>query len=644
MKNDKKEKKKIENLNKTIHKSVKYFKPPEDLTVSQWAEKYRRLSAEISAEPGLWKNTRTPYLVEIMNAFTDPKVSKISVVAASQVGKSEVQLNCIGYIIDNDPGSILYIQPTIADAEKFSRLRIAPMIRDTPRLRAKVSDVKTRNSGNTILQKSFPGGMITITGSNSPSALASTPARYIFGDERDRWALSAGTEGNPWDLAEARQTTFYNKKAVEVSTPTIKGLSQIEKGFLGGTQEYYCSKCPECGTYNNIMFKDIIFDKEEIEVNGEIIKSAKNVLYACPYCGCVHDEETIKKQPAKWIAENPSAYEKGHRSFWLNAFVSPWKTWKEIVDKFLETKDDVEKLKVTYNTLFGQLWEERGEIENEDDIINRRENYERNEDGSLIELQEGVLVLTMGVDTQDDRLEYEVVGHGKYAETWGIKRGFIMGAPDTDAPWEKLDEIIDHTFKFKNGLGTHISLTFVDSGGHYTTEVYKQCKKRQHKKVFPIKGKGGESIPFISIPTKQYLDKVAKSKKSKNFVYLYTLGVDAGKTIIMDSLKVKEPGPKYAHFPKDEELKYDRSFFNGLISERQELVETKTGRKLAWVSIPGHKRNEALDCRNYAIAAIRLLDPDFNAIERKIKGLNIEKKTQKKKTKRNKKQGGYNEW
>lgn len=218
----------IDSLNNTFVRAVKNFKPPERLTVSQWAEKNRRLSPESSAEAGPWRNERTPYLVDIMDAFTDPKVNKLTVVAASQVGKSEVELNIIGYIIDQDPGSTIYVQPTLDDARKFSRLRIAPMIRDSKPLRKKVSDVKTRDSGNTILQKSFPGGMLTITGSNSPSALASTPARYIIGDERDRWASSAGTEGDPWALAEARQTTFYNAKSIEVSTPTIKGAQIIE--------------------------------------------------------------------------------------------------------------------------------------------------------------------------------------------------------------------------------------------------------------------------------------------------------------------------------------------------------------------------------------------------------------------------------
>jgi phage terminase large subunit GpA-like protein len=232
-------------LNRTIRKAIKNFKPPENLTVDQWADKYRRLSPENSAEAGPWRTSRTPYLYEPMKSFTDPKVNHIVMVAASQVGKSELELNIIGYIIDQDPGSILYIHPSLDDARKFSRLRITPMIRDSKKLSEKVSDVKLgRKATDTMLQKSFPGGMLTIAGSNSASALASTPARYIIGDERDRWAVSAGNEGDPWKLAEARQATFYNRKAVEVSTPTIKGSSNIEASFYLGTQERWCHKMP----------------------------------------------------------------------------------------------------------------------------------------------------------------------------------------------------------------------------------------------------------------------------------------------------------------------------------------------------------------------------------------------------------------
>ena len=259
----------VAELNKIAKPSLQYFKPPEKLTLDEWADKYRRLSPESSAEAGTWRTDRTPYLREPMQAFTDPKVRNIVMVAASQVGKSELELNAIGYIIDQAPGSVMYVQPNLDAARKFSRLRISPMIRDCKTLKNKVHNVKSRSSGNTILQKSFPGGMLTITGSESPSALASTPARYIIGDERDRWSKSAGSEGDPWELLKARQATFYNAKSIEVSTPTIKGSSPIETSFLLGTQERWCHKCPECGEYTNIVWDKIRFESTSKIINNK---------------------------------------------------------------------------------------------------------------------------------------------------------------------------------------------------------------------------------------------------------------------------------------------------------------------------------------------------------------------------------------
>lgn len=611
-------KKAARKLNAAIGPAVRNFRPPEELTVAEWADRHRRLSPENSAEAGPWRTSRTPYLREPLEAFTDPKVRKIVMVAASQVGKSELELNIIAYIIDQDPGSILYVHPTLEDARKFSRLRVAPMIRDSKRLRAKVSDVKAKDSGNTILQKSFPGGMLTITGSNSASALASTPARYIIGDERDRWAVSAGTEGDPWALAEARQITFYNAKAVEVSTPTIKGASNIETSYYQGTQERWCHQCPECGEYGEIIFDRVHFEFDTIKVRGKKSYKIKGpITWACPHCGCISDEETMRRQPAKWIAETPDAYQtEGTRSFWLNAFSSPWTPWEKIVLKFLAAKDDPQRLKVVFNTLLGELWEDRGDLADEDTMLARREDYGQNPDGSPVELPEGVLVLTCGVDTQDNRLEYEVVGHGHYGETWGIKKGYIMGKPDTDGVWQQLDDVIDHVYHFADGKGLRISITCVDSGGHYTQEVYARCRERKNKRVFAIKGKGGDGIPFVTPPSK-----VPIKDNKRITCWLYTLGVDAGKEAIMSGLKVLEPGPKFCHFPSDEATGYDSYYFNGLLSEKLELTQTKRGNQWHWVKIPGHNRNEALDCRNYANAGLKIIDPDMVAVERRLKNL-----------------------
>ena len=629
-------------LNTAIAGAVKRFAPPESLTVDEWADKHRRLSPESSAEAGPWRTKRTPYLEEPMRAFTDPKVHKIVMVAASQVGKSELELNIIGYIIDQDPGSILYVHPTIDDARKFSRLRVAPMIRDSKPLKAKVHDVKAKDSGNTILQKSFPGGMLTLTGSNSASALASTPARYIIGDERDRWATSAGTEGDPWALAEARQATFYNAKAVEVSTPTIKGNSNIETSFYQGTQERWCHRCPECGEYSEIVFDNIHFDPEAKRIRGKKSWSLKSgVSWSCPTCGCLIPEDVMRKQPAKWIADNPDAYKKGVRSFWLNAFSSPWTPWEKIVLKFLDAKDDPQRLKVVYNTLLGQLWEDRGDLEDEDTMLARREDYGTRPDGTPVELPDGVLVLTCGVDTQDNRLEYEVVGHGKYGETWGVVKGYIMGRPDTPEVWQRLDDVVDHVYKFKNGRGLKISITCVDSGGHFTQEVYEACRARAGKRVFAIKGKGGDGIPFVSPPSK-----VPIRDNKRITCWLYTIGVDAGKATIMANLKVQEPGPKYCHFNRHPDAGYDLNFFNGLLSEKLVLTHTRRGDRWAWEKLPVHNHNESLDSRDYANAGLKIINPDMDAIERRLQGLEEKPKApqQRRQRQRHNRADAFDDW
>lgn len=594
-------------LNAAIAKSLSYFKPPERLTVSEWADKKRRLSAEASAEVGRWRTSRTPYMKEPMDCFSDPRVQHIVIVASSQVGKSETINNMIGYIIDQDPGSILFIHPTTIDAKDYSKLRIAPMIRDCKALKAKVADPKSRESANTILQKTYPGGILTFCGSTEAHALASKPIRYIFGDERDRWATSAGTEGDPWKLAMARQLTFYNRKAIEVSTPTIKGASAIETAYLTGTMERWHNKCPHCGEYSEITFENIRFEKEETVVGDAKTYKLTSLFYVCPVCGAISTEAEIKRQPAKWVAENPDALaHNGTRSFWLSSWVSPWASWESTILEYLEALGDTKKMQVVYNTRFGKLWENRGDIENEDSMLARREEYPA-------ELPDGVLLLTCGVDTQDDRLEYEVVGHGHFGETWGIKKGIIMGRPDADETWQQLDEVINHIYRFEDGLGLKISLTFIDEGGHFTQEVRYRCYSRMGKKVFAIKGRGGESIPYTSPPKKQ---QIVINQRYIGSTWVYELGVDAGKQLIMDSLHVLSPGPRYSHFPKRDD--YAVAYFKGLLSEHL-VYDEKKKHPWQWQKIPGHERNEVLDCRNYAMAASKALSPDYDAIESRLR-------------------------
>jgi len=537
-----------------------------------------------------------------MDCVTDPRIEKVVVMSSSQVGKSEIINNVIGYYIDVDPGPMLMVQPRIEDAEDYSKRRIAPMIRDTEVLAEKVADSKTRDVNNTILMKVFPGGFLAMGGANSPAGLASRPIRILLCDEVDRFPDSAGSEGDPIKLAEKRTITFWNRKMIFVSTPTIKGVSRIEQEYELGTQEKWCVECPNCGNYHAIVLRDIRFEHEVHEAGNRKIYQVDDVFWRCPTCLEQFDEHTMKRQPAKWIAENPIAINNGVRSFWLNTFVAQWVSWKKIVKEFLESKDDPEKLKVFYNTTLGESWEDRGEQMEEDTLLNRRESFPA-------DLPDGVLLLTAGVDTQDDRLEYEIVGWGHGHESWGIEYGVIIGRPDNPQTLQQLDDVLNRVYRFADGKGLKVACTCIDSGGHFTSEIYKYTKRNEHRRILAVKGQGGPGIPLIHKLT----------RKNKENALLVILGVDDGKSQIYSSLRVEEPGPKYCHFPLDRG--YDRFYFQGLLSEK--LVPRKKNgvTRYVWEKISSSARNEALDVRNYALAAREILNPNYDALERRLKGI-----------------------
>ena len=285
------------------------FRPPAQQTVSEWADENRVLVSESSAEPGAWRTDRAPYQREIMDSFTQPGIWQIVIMASAQVGKSEIELNMMGCAIDNDPGPMLYVQPTDKVAEDYSKRRIQPMINACPTLREKVFKQRSRDAANTITMKTFPGGSLAIIGANSPADLASKPVRYIFMDETDRFPASAGTEGDPQELAERRTETFrHNRKIVKTSTPTIKGRSKIETDYMNGTQEEWHTECPHCHNFSFIQFVNIKFEKENYKnERGDEDYHVLSVGWECPTCKRVIPEHIVKRQPAKWVSKNPKA-------------------------------------------------------------------------------------------------------------------------------------------------------------------------------------------------------------------------------------------------------------------------------------------------------------------------------------------------
>lgn len=584
---------------------AKVLSPPPILTVSEWADRYRRLSAESAAEPGQWNTDRAPYQREIMDAVNDPTCEHIIIMSSAQVGKTEIILNIIGYYIDYDPAPILIVQPTVKPmAEDFSKDRLAAMIRDTPALSGKVHDVKSRNSGNTILHKTFPGGHVTIGGANSASSLASRPIRIVLMDEVDRYPASAGTEGNPIKLAEKRTTAFWNRKKIKVSTPGNKATSQIYKEWLSGSMEEWCVECPCCGRFQPYEWRRIRLSDANMR---------------CMYCDEYISETDWKQSEHKYIAAHPERHRR--RSFHLNELASPWVHWRDIIhewrdaNKDLKEYGDTKKLQTFINTTLGEPWEERGKGADDDSLLARRERY-------LAEIPDGVLLLTASADVQDDRFEVEIVGWGRGYESWGIKYEKIPGNLELDETWDSLADYLDREFFFSSGNGLLIAATFIDTGGHYTTKCYQFLKRmeKKGKRIFGIKGMGrnktGQGIPLLHM----------LSTNNQYGVKVFILGVDSGKEIVVSRLTTADEGPGYCHFPINKELGYDEAYVKGLNSE-QLVTEVKDGRAFTkWKKKPG-TRNEPLDLRVYNTAAVEMLRPDFDVLEKRVQaGINYMKK------------------
>lgn len=527
---------------------------------------------------------------------------------------SDIMNNVLGRYAHLDPCAVMMIQPTIELAQDYSKSRISPMIRDTKVLsqvfyETKSEDgAKTRDGKNTILSKLFPGGRLIMCGANSPAGLASRPVRVLLADEVDRFPDSAGTEGDPVDLAAKRMTTFWNRVMGLFSTPTNEGSSRIDVEYQTGTQEEWQHECPNCGEYHLIRHTEMECETEEHkDAKGRKIVVVSDVKWRCPDCGSTFYEDEMRKVPQKYISKNPAALHNGIRSFFVNGFTSPWLTWNDIMREWLEAKGDPTREKVVMNTRFGESYAQQGAFEDYQQFIRRREKY-----GA--DLPDGVLLLTGAVDTQDNRLEYEITGWGYGEECWGICKGVILGEPDNKATWDALDAVLDKVYRFKNGTGLKVARAFIDSGGHYTSKVYEYCEKNFSKQRFAIKGTAGTP----GIPLNYKIGKASGSK-----IPLVMLGVDDGKQQVMNRLAIEEPGAKYFHFPLDEEFLgtrgYDELYFKGIISEHKKKVKRKGVIHEIWEPTAG-VRNEPLDLRVYNLACMNSIHPDWDRLAEVVKG------------------------
>ena len=559
------------------------FKPPKKLTLSEWADEYAYLSAESSAEGGRWHTL--PYQKAMMDAITDPKIEQVTVMKSARVGYSKILNHIIAYHIHQDPCGIMVVQPTIEDAAGYSKEEIAPMIRDTKVLTNLVSDAKTRDSNNTILQKQFPGGVLSLVGANSARGFRRVSRRIVLFDETDGYPASAGTEGDQIKLGIARTQYFWNRKIVAGSTPTIKDFSRIERLFEQSDQRRYYVPCCHCGHMQYLRWPNMRWQDDD----------PLTASYACEECGALipHSKKRWMVERGEWRATQPGNGRHAGFHIWAAYSYSPNAEWSNLVEEFLLSKNDPEQLKTWINTTLGECWEDEYASKVGAEGLMERAANEKYEKGVP---PKEVLMLSLGCDVQDDRLSMSLWGIGRNEEMYLVDRKVIYGSPARADLWKQMDEVLMDKYKNEDGVELKIDSAAIDTGGHFTQEVYQYVRERSHLGLIGIKGMGQKGKPPIGKPTK--VDINFSGKALRKGVQLFPVGVDTIKTTLHNRLKDAELGDGYIHFYPT----ITTDYFQELTAERQVLRYKHGYQERVWVK-KSNARNEALDEMVYAYAA-----------------------------------------
>lgn len=570
------------------------LRPDPDLTVSEWADQYRMLSNKASAEPGPWRTDRTPYLREIMDCMSaSSPMQKVVFMAGAQLGKTEGINNVVGYMIAHAPGPALFVQPTIEMAKRLSKQRLDSLIHETPCLAEKIAPARSRDSGNTMFSKDYPGGILLLTGANSATGLRSAPCRWVLLDEVDAFPSDVDGEGDPCALAERRASTFSRRKIILTSTPTVKDMSRIETEYLASDQRRYFVPCPHCGHMQWLQWKNIQWR------DGD----PKTATYVCESCG-THIEEYYKSEMLRRGEWRSTAISEDQRTagFHLSSLYSPlgWKSWEEIVTEFLRAKNDAPLLKTFVNTVLGETWEDEvGAKLGAEGLRERAEFYPAGE------IPDQASIVTAGIDVQDNRVAVGIYAYAEGEECWLISHDEIYGDPASRKLWDQVDDVIFRAYKRADGTEVKLAAVGIDSGGHFTSEVYAFCRERMKRNVFALKGQSQRNKPPIAKPSK--VDINYKGQVLKNSAEVFPVGTDTIKSTLFGRLKHNEAGPGYIHFHAEATLEY----YKQLTSERQVVRYVKGFAIREWKKKPSD-RNEALDCLVYSYAALNFLYMRYN--------------------------------
>lgn len=591
------------------------LRPAPVLGVNEWANRHRILSSRSSAEPGPWRTSRTPYLAELMDALGPScPAERVVFMKGAQIGGSEAGHNWLGSIMHETPSATMVVLPTVELGKKWSKQRLDPMIDDCPALRARVREKRSRDAGNTVMFKEFPGGVLAIVGANSAAGLRSMPFRFLMADEVDAYPGDVEGEGDPLILAERGTRTFSRRKLFLCSTPTFRGRSRIEREFNLSDRRFYHVPCPECGELQRLEWRRILWDDDDPET----------ARYVCAYCEAEIEEheKTAMLRGGVWIPEEPERSD-SVRGYHLSALYSPvgWRSWSKIVELFLKGTGKLDMadggrgkqpdvLRVWTNHDLGETWAEAGDAPAWESIYNRRESYK------IGSVPAGVCVLTAGVDVQGDRLEVEVVGWGPRLESWSVAYVVIPGSPTEAGTWEELDKLLDTYWPAEgaeSGLAPmRVRMAAVDCGFE-TQQVRGYVRTKRPDRVIGVRGR--EAF-HVAIGQPRKVDVTIAGRTIKRGALEWPVGVDLLKSELYGWLKMGAPThpeldgypPGWVHVPQ-----YGEEWFRQLTAEQVEARIVRGFRRYQWVKI--RERNEALDCRVYARAALAVIGGDRWGLE-----------------------------
>lgn len=543
--------------------------------------------------PGLIRFANWPYQKEPLDMMADPDVREITLMWGAQVGKTQI-MNCgLGYFIEHDPQSQMVMHPTQGDLGMWLETKFNPMVSSNEVIADRIAKARGRDGVNNQRMKSYPGGFLMFAWSGSPNTMRGRSAPKIHLDEVDGYEHTI--EGDPISLIEQRQATFGDQRLLmKTSTPTLKGSSRIERSFMSGDRRRFFIPCPHCAKMQTLKWSNVRWDKDE---NGENLP--ETAAYACDGCGClINDGQKLAMLRAgQWRAERPF---RGHASFHINELYSPMRKFGDVVASFLKKKE-ANDMQTFVNVSLAETWEEEGEQIDGAALVSRVEKYRAT-------VPTGGVVLTAGIDMQTDRLEVEVVAWGLGEESWSIEHRQIWGDPLRDDVWEELDAMLSETWQHESGAQMAIHASCLDTGGTtgYTQRAYEYARGKTGRRLFAIKGVGGWGRPVVTAPTQQ------RSGQKVRRIALFTVGVDEAKLIVMRRLGILKPGAGHCHFPDDR----DAEWFHQMTAERLTTRYVRGFAVREW-----HKRrdrNEALDCRVYAFAALKIVNPNIKKLAEKL--------------------------